>query len=491
MATFYKYQERDLDSQVNYADIGLGISNLITDQLAVRKAKKEAYDDQVRAINQYLDERPIGDEDNVTDWTATYASQMQQKMLANQRAFKNGRVSERDNVIFMQNVQNGTKTMFDLSADYQAEYKDAMERMNAIDPANRSQLAETWMKEQFESFSNFKQTKPIINDKTGMVLLSKKNENGTFDVVSATDMATRIKAKYNYFDIDKNSTVAESAMGAFDTEWMATLAARGKQGLTIALTDKLDIANKAKFDQGLAKQVAIQLSIPNNTMSVLTNSIGGYTLTFSKEEAANDSKKILMVKKEGSTGPPQPDFTTVNGKKQQDEANLFYGDMIKSKIDYERKLSVVGAIQDKSADLTALGMGQLDLEAQGNIIAENYIAAFGSSDPSVAATAFSYLGGLNTNNQAYNTVNGKLQYQIGNKANEINIKNKSVYEITKSTMNANGVPSNIQKYVLDRVKALGGQSKFYNNNQDMKGFDFVGTKTANTINVTPVAGSAP
>jgi len=367
-----------------------------------------------------------------------------------------------------------------------------MERMNAIDPANRSQLAETWMKEQFESFSNFKQTKPIINDKTGMVLLSKKNENGTFDVVSATDMATRIKAKYNYFDIDKNSTVAESVMGSFDTEWMATLAARGKQGLTIALTDKEDIANKAKFDKGLATQVMIQLSNPNNTMSVLTNSIGGYTLTFSKEEAANDPKKILMVKKEGSTGPPQPDFTTVNGKTQQDKANLFYGDMIKSKIDYARKLNVVGAIQDKSADLTALGMGQADLEAQGNIIAENYIAAFGSSDPSVAATAFSYLAGLNTSNQAYNTVNGKLQYQIGNKANAIDIKNKSIYEITRSTMNANGVPNNIQKYVLDRVKALGGQSKFYTNNQNMKGFDFVGTKIVAPVNVTPgLSGSAP
>ena len=491
MATFYKYQERDLDSQVNYADIGLGISNLVTDQLATRKAKKEAYDDQVRAFGQYLDEHPIGDDKNMTEWTADYASQMQQQMLANQRAFKNGRISERDNVVFMQNVQNGTKTMFDLSTDYQAEYKNKMERMNAIDPANRSQGAETWLIEQFESFSNFKQTTPIINDKTGLLLLSKKNENGTFDVVSAADMATRIKAKYNYFDVDKATTGAEGVMGAFLTEWVADRAGRGKQGLTIAVSDKEDAANKAKFDKGLATQIMIQLSIPNNTMSVLTNSIGGYTPTFSKEEAENDPKKILMVKKEGSTGPPQPDFTTVNGKKQQDSANLFYGDMIKSKIDYERKLNVVGAIQDKSAELTAIGMGEADLEAQGNIIAENYIAAFGSSDPAIAQTAFSYLGTLNTNNQAYNTVNGKLEYQIGNKANSVTIKDKSVFEIAKSTMNANGVPDKVQKYVLSRVKALGGQNKFYTKNQNMTGYEYVGNKTANNVNVTPQTGGAP
>ena len=352
MATFYKYQERDLDSQVNYADIGLGISNLVTDQLATRKAKKEAYDDQVRAFNQYLDEHPIGDEENMTEWTASYASQMQQKMLANQRAFKNGRVSERDNVVFMQNVQNGTKTMFDLSADYQAEYKDKMERMNAIDPANRSQGAETWLIEQFESFSNFKQTTPIINDKTGLLLLSKKNENGTFDTVSAADMATRIKAKYNYFDIDKATTDSEAIMGRFVTAAVEEKAARGKQGMTSEEENKLDIQNKEKFDKGLATQTAVYLSIPNNTMSVLTNSIGvtesgkAYTWTFSKEEAANDPMKILMVQKAGSVGPPQPDFTTENGKKQQAEANKMFEDMLKSKVDYQGKIEVTSQIPD-------------------------------------------------------------------------------------------------------------------------------------------------
>jgi hypothetical protein len=154
MATFYKYQERDLDSQVNYADIGLGISNLVTDQLATRKAKKEAYDDQVRAFNQYLDEHPVGDDVNMTEFTADYASQMQQQMLANQRAFKNGRISERDNVVFMQNVQNGTKTMFDLSTDYQAEYADKMARMKSNDPANKSQYLESFLVQDAEGYGN-------------------------------------------------------------------------------------------------------------------------------------------------------------------------------------------------------------------------------------------------------------------------------------------------------------------------------------------------
>jgi len=442
MATFYKYQERDLDSQVNYADIGLGISNLVTDQLATRKAKKEAYDDQVRAFNQYLAEHPTGDEENMTKWTADYASQMQQKMLANQRAFKNGRVSERDNVIFTQNVQNGTKTMFNLSEDYQAEYKDKMERMNALDPANRSQLAETWMIEQFESFSNFKQTTPIINDKTGLLLLSKKNENGTFDVVSADDMATRIKAKYNYFDIDKATTASEDAMGVYRTAFIEAEAKRGKQGSTKELEDKLDIQNKEKFDKGLKTQTEIYLSIPNNTMSVLTNSIGGYTHTFSKEEAANDPMKILMVKKEGSTGLPQPDFTTENGRTQQYLANERYGDMVKSKVDYIAKVDVTSQIPDAPQQQEwqyLASRGGRDEKEYKTTMVNNLSKLYGGTEAEIKAVT-PYLRDYDKTIKSVSRVNGKLvieRFDV-NKDGVI-LKNKvSSKEYPFKTKNKNG-----------------------------------------------------
>ena len=141
-------------------------------------------------------------------------------------------------------------------------------------------------------------------------------------------------------------------MGRFVTAAVEEKAARGKQGMTSEEENKLDIQNKEKFDKGLATQTAVYLSIPNNTMSVLTNSIGvtesgkAYTWTFSKEEAANDPMKILMVQKAGSVGPPQPDFTTENGKKQQEVANKFYGDMLKSKVDYQGKIEVTSQIPD-------------------------------------------------------------------------------------------------------------------------------------------------
>ena len=343
MATFYKYQERDLDSQVNYADIGLGISNLVTDQLATRKAKKEAYDDQVRAFNQYLDEHPVGDDVNMTEFTANYSSQMQQQMLANQRAFKNGQISERDNVIFMQNVQNGTKTMFDLSTDYQAEYADKMERLKSTDPKNKSQLIETWLMQDAEGYGNFKNAKPIIDPKTGLVLMSVKQKDGTYQTSSAANLQTRIKAKYDYFDTDAAATDVENGIGQEITSTL--IAANRSRGGKI--TSEEDKELKDGFKNTLVLQLESYLESDLATSSILTNTLNkNYTPTFSREEAEKDPTKILMVITPGGNGTPMPDFSTENGKKQKAEALDYMYKQVIQKIDRKVEQDYIGKEAD-------------------------------------------------------------------------------------------------------------------------------------------------
>jgi len=342
MATFYKYQERDVDSQVNWADVGSGLSNLVTDQLATRKAKKEAYDDQVRAFNQYLDEHPVGDNQNMTEWTASYASQMQQQMLANQRAFKNGQVSERDNVVFIQNVQNGTKTMFDLSTEYQAEFAKKMERLNSSDPKNKSQELELWVAENNESWSNFKNTKPIIDPRTGLVLLSKKNEKGEYENVSAADLSTRIKQDVNYFDVDAVTTQMQADFGENVISGFRSIAQRAKKGELLSVADK---RTKDEFEKSLDVMVQSQ-SDTYNISSILTNSISStnYEYTTNAEEASKDKNKILLVQRNGQF---VPDFNTTNGKEQQKVAQDFMKQQFLGKIDYLQQSQTVNEIGDK------------------------------------------------------------------------------------------------------------------------------------------------
>lgn len=461
MATAYKYQERDLDSQVNYADVGLGISNLITDQLATRKAKKEAYDDQVRAFNQYLDEHPVGEDngvDGMTQWTASYASQMQQQMLANQRAFKNGQISERDNVIFMQNVQNGTKTMFDLSADYQAEYADKMARMKSTDPKNKSQLIETWLMENAEGYGNFKNAKPIIDPKTGLVLMSVKQKDNTYQTSSAANLQTRIKAKYDYFDTDEAATNVEAGIGEEITSAIMA-ASRTKGGLITEITDK---ELKKGFDDALNKQLESYLVNPLATSSILTNTLNkGYTPTFSKEEAAKDPTKILMVTTPGGNGTPTPDFSTENGKKQQAEALDYLRKQVIQKIDRKVGKDAISAT-GINADITAAMYGKSlqDQKNKSSLISDNIMKAFGSTNPASAKEAMAYLGRLSPDLNLFKlTADGKLQSQLGTKYSDIPIKGKTIYDITKSMLMTIGTPIDIQTQILKDVGAKGGKDK--------------------------------
>lgn len=471
MATFYKYQERDLDSQVNYADIGLGISNLVTDQLATRKAKKEAYDDQVRAFNQYLDEHPVGDDVNMTEFTADYSSQMQQQMLANQRAFKNGQISERDNVIFMQNVQNGTKTMFDLSTDYQAEYAAKMERLKSTDPKNKSQLIETWLMQDAEGYGNFKNAKPIIDPKTGLVLMSVKQKDGTYQTSSAANLQTRIKAKYDYFDTDAAATEVENGIGQEITSALIA-AGRTKGGKITSVEDK---ELKDGFKDALVLQLESYLESPLATSSILTNTLNkNYTPTFSKEEAAKDPTKILMVTTPGGNGTPMPDFSTENGKKQQKEALDYMYQQVIQKIDKKVEQDAISAT-GINADVNALawGQSQKDKNDNANLYAENLITAFSSKDKAKAEKAFTFLGTINKNlKNLKQNENGDLTFQIGNKKQTVPIKGLTVSEIAESLQNYVGIPSDVQNITLNRVKNLGG-NKLTNQNYDMNSFEYV------------------
>ena len=454
--TFYKYQERDIDSQVNWADIGLGMSDMITDQLATRKAKKEAYDDEVRATNQYLDEHPIGDDDNLTTWTASYSSDMQKKILDNQRAFKNGMISERDNVIFMQNVKNGTSTVFDLATEYQAEYKVKMERMNSTDPLNKSQEAESWLMSQAESYDNYKTSKPIIDPITGLVLMSMKKADGTYETVSAANLSNRIKAKYDYFDSDGVATKIEEGLG---DEIVGDYAAAKSRLKTGTVTDVADKAIKEGFDNALKKRIGSELVNPTSVSSILTNNIlfdaegntVDYSFTYDKAEAAADPFKILMVVKGGGDGMPMPDFTTENGKKQREAAQEYMTVQTIEKIDRKVGKQVIAALGDapRPSDWSlANAEEKKKLLAKGKDAGEQLAYLLTSRTPSLVQNAGASLSQLYTEISGLNKSGYNMDITFRNKKNDFKGQDLTPYQYAKGVLNSLGLTPDEQKVAL-------------------------------------------
>jgi len=471
MATFYKYQERDIDSQVNWADIGLGMSDMITDQVATRKAKKEAYDDEVRAINNYLDESPSGDDANLASWTSAYSSDMQKKMLENQRAFKNGMISERDNVTFTQNVKDGTKTIFDLSTEYQAEYKDKMLRINSTDLLNKSQELESFLMEQAESYDNYKTSKPIIDPKTGLVLMSIKKKDGTYETVSAANLRNRMKVKVDYFDSNGATTKIETeGLG----EEVISNYAEAKNALsTGVITEESFKLLKDGFETALRDQVSSYLVAPTNVSSVLTNDIlyedildkdgkvtgrkpVNYSFTYDKAAAAADPYKILLVVQGGGSGVPTPDFSTANGEKQREVVLGYMTRQTIEKVDRKVSQQVIGALgykpQAPAPDFrfTERADAKKEVESSLNTWAENAANMIFGGDINTASNAAQYIsGGFGASGGVGTTKTGRTLKQIDAKGNQKTFTMDGSRASLIALVQANGVPINYQDKTVE------------------------------------------
>ena len=56
--TYYKYQERSADSQINWAEIGKSMSDMLKNEAETRIAKKDAIDQASREFGEVLSNAP-------------------------------------------------------------------------------------------------------------------------------------------------------------------------------------------------------------------------------------------------------------------------------------------------------------------------------------------------------------------------------------------------------------------------------------------------
>lgn len=128
MATYYKYAERDADSQVNWAEVGKGLSDMLAETNRVRQEKKDAIDAATRETMKYLAETPNGEHVGARESILEYANQASNRMRIAEQQLKSGQMSVKDYTIFRQNLTDGTNLAFNANKAYQESYADIMAR---------------------------------------------------------------------------------------------------------------------------------------------------------------------------------------------------------------------------------------------------------------------------------------------------------------------------------------------------------------------------
>jgi hypothetical protein len=339
MATYYKYAEKNVSSEINWAEVGKNLTDMLKEENRIREEAKAKIDEDSRKFGETLANSPTGDSTSMNEWSLRFGANAQEARLTQDRLLKSGQMKLKDYNIMRQNLLDGTNTAFTLIKEYQDEYKRKMERANNADPSQRSQLLERFYMESAEGFMNFANSDLYINPTNYQVSVGKRKADGSMsdnpnDYFTVNDMRMRVKQDVNYFDYDK---ALDSWVGDLGKYSEVVQAAGGWKVITDPTArDKylqtLDPVTKKKVTQTINQfQLAMDdqlksfgVANPFNFTSVLTDDIGGYGFTFDANEAAKDPTKILMKKDPNNVnGPAIPDFTTANGKQQEEKVLEF------------------------------------------------------------------------------------------------------------------------------------------------------------------------
>ena len=340
--TNYKYVDRKISTEIDWSKVGGDITKVLTDEAQKREKIKTDLDAEQREFSQYISDQPQGDSDKVNKFITNYANDASEYSLIQNRLLKSGQLQLKDYLSNRQNLRDGSTQAFDLAKEYQAEYKEKMDRMMTNDPDKGSQNLEGFLMGTIEGFANFSKSKLYIDQMTGTVNVAKmietKDANGvtsyemdrnpnSFATVSS--LRNRIKTKYDRFNTDAALTNYVSGLGT-ELNALREIGTSTKAG---SITSVLDITKRGGwgkhkaaidyFEQAETKMLESMLNNKYNVTSILTNSLPGSTYDFTYDEAeAKGNSNLILLRVDPINGNPTPDFTTLPSGKAQKEAAM-------------------------------------------------------------------------------------------------------------------------------------------------------------------------
>lgn len=360
--SYYKYAERDADSQINWAEVGKGISDMLAETNRIRQEKKDAIDAATRQFENDLSNAPQGQNQDINNFTNKYAHNMMNQMRIDEQLLKSGQMPLDKYTLRRQNYVDGTNSLFELSKLYQDEFKKKMEGVNS----GELQALNVFNMGSVEGYADFNQSEAVIDSlgdgRVNIGLYENKIIDGKTVKVLSKNIAPvnvirgKILQNVPTFDVEAATTATVKGFGTrkdFLYE-AATLSGAGSitelMGPDFLSTKQDPTTQKIVKDwnDAINDQVNSYFDqTPYNLTSVLTQNLGKYgaeSFTFDKDEAAKDENKIL-VKVDPRTNMTTLDEEAPNYEKQKAEAASWVKTNLLSKIDQERNIKTTSQNQ--------------------------------------------------------------------------------------------------------------------------------------------------
>ena len=338
--TYYKFAERSADSQINWAEVGKNVTDMLNTEASIREEKKAAIDEASRQYGETLANAPTGDFKAANEWTLDFANDAAQARLMQDRLLKSGRLSVRDYTVQRQNLGDNTNQMFAISKEYQEKYKEVAARYEK----GESQEFEAWLMEQEEGLSNFTNTKAYINPTNGQVSIAKMvkkvgadgkevmmMDDNPDNYVTVNQLRNRMNVrldKYNYVgavggQVEALGEVLKTSVTKLKGAYrMLRIDEMTDPTLRTRLSDE-DQKTLTAYQEWESGMIKAELANPFNQLSILTDAVDkvpgtndSYTFTYNAE-LAKTNPKYIFIEDDGS-GMTKPKFTEEQTKVASD-----------------------------------------------------------------------------------------------------------------------------------------------------------------------------
>ena len=361
----YKYAERDADSQINWAEVGKGLSDMLAETNKVREQKKDALDAAQRETMKFLSETPNGEDKTARVAALEYAEQASNRMRIAKQQMEQGQMSVKDYTIFRQNLMDNTNLLFNANKAYQEEYNRKMQRSR---DGLSSALEPDRMKDA-EMFGNWRDTGFFIGP-DGTVMAGKMTEKDVDgkkvrsldqtpgNLRNIDSINQLILGDVDKYDWETKANAFVDALGK-NIETTTVLGRIGAQGLSRSIDDitrRTDIIDSDKrilynFVQSENDKIREIAGTDFDKARLLMDSARiapngqPYTLTSDPKEAAKGVNFILKEYDPNTRG-----IAYKISSAQSTDAEEFIRTQMRAKYNKEEKEDVVGQVsRDESA----------------------------------------------------------------------------------------------------------------------------------------------
>lgn len=426
--TYYKYAEREANSQINWAEVSKGLADTITQVDKDRQAKKAAIDEETRKDMLTLADGPKGENTTASEWTIKYANDMMNYRLTIDRLLKQGKMSLRDYQVAAQNSKDATNLVFTISKEYQDQYKVIMDRARTIGENGMAQSSrlEPELAAMNESLANISSTVPYINSTNGMVYLATgvPGEDGVQKMgdnyVSLQALRNRVSAKIDSYSLSDGLSTAASKLGEYTISELGKTNFR-RTGVVTDISDPTLRSTYTQWENATVKEVMASeyrlASILADNMNINPRTGNQYTATYSKKEFdADKSGDLILMENQNGSGVIMPRFK----EEQRKDAEAFIKGQIKNYIDQK---SEKRPFQEPGVDYAPEYVVRGASDRRTTRESGNMLAKFYSGDAAELQSAVDYFNGLDEVDSVSRTPDG-IDVKLSNgKSKSIKFKN--------------------------------------------------------------------